>query len=130
VVAPVSFYLPGYMRHVRERASLCVFWPALAVLVLSMALVVLAANVQTFLVVWELMSLSSFLLVATDHVQKATRNAALIYLGATRVGTALLAGGFLWAHALTGSWSFADWHIEGMRALGPGLLTLAGLGVK
>ncbi|MGO8672440.1 MAG: proton-conducting transporter membrane subunit [Capsulimonadaceae bacterium] len=95
-----------------------------------MALVVLAANVQTFFVAWELMSLSSFLLVATDHQPLETRQAALVYLGSMRIGTAFLAGGFLWAHALTRSWSFADWHLAGMAALGPGLLILAGLGVK
>jgi formate hydrogenlyase subunit 3/multisubunit Na+/H+ antiporter MnhD subunit len=130
VGVPVALYLPGYMDHLRERVDMRVFWSALAVLFLSMAGVVLAANVQTFLVLWELMSLSSFLLVASDHRNSHTRHAAFVYLGATRVGTAFLAGGFLWAHALTGSWAFHDWHLSGLNALGPGLLLLIGLGVK
>src|SRR4029078_11304181 len=67
---------------------------------------------------------------ATNHRESSTRQAALLYLGATRVGTAFLAGGFLWAHALTGSWAFQDWHLEGVQALGPCLLLLIGLGVK
>ena len=87
-------------------------------------------GIFSFLIAWELMSLSSFLLVGLDHKEADNRSAALIYLGATRVGTAFLAAGFLWAHALTASWAFRDWHIEGMRALGPGLLILVGLGVK
>jgi hydrogenase-4 component B len=106
------------------------FWTAYSVLLASMSLVVLSSNVQTFLVFWEIMSLSSFLLVATDHEPRKTRQAALIYLSATRLATGLLAGGFLWAHAITGTWTFAEWHLAGLRALGPGLLVLAGLGVK
>lgn len=130
VSGPAALYLPAYMDHLKDRADMRVFWTALPLLLLSMASVVLAANVQTFLIAWELMSLSSFVLVATDHREASTRQAALIYLGATRAGTAFLAGGFLWAHALTGSWAFEDWHLAGLRALGPGLLLLVGLGVK
>jgi hydrogenase-4 component B len=130
VSGPVAFYLPAYMEHQKDRTDMRLFWAALPLLLLSMALVVLAANAQTFLIAWELMSLSSFVLVATDHRESSSRQAALLYLSATRVGTAFLAGGFLWAHALTGSWTFQDWHLEGLRALGPGLLLLIGLGVK
>ncbi len=127
---PAAFYLHDYMEHMKTRTDMRVFWTALPLLLLSMALVVLAANALTFLIAWEVMSLSSFLLVATDHRNASTRQAALVYLGATRVGTAFLAGGFLWAHALTGSWVFQNWHLAGVRALGPGLLLLTGLGVK
>ncbi len=84
----------------------------------------------TFLVAWERMSLSSCVLVATEHRAAATRQAALISLGATRVGTAGLAGAFLWAHALTSScsWALTDWHLVGLPAAGPGLLLLGGSG--
>jgi hydrogenase-4 component B len=130
VSGPIAFYLPAYMDHLKDRTDMRVFWTGLPLLLFSMTLVVLAANVLTFLVGWELMSLSSFLLVVTDHRESATRQAGLIYLGATRVGTAFLAGGFLWGHALTGNWAFQSWHLEGLRALGPGLLLLVGLGIK
>ena len=127
---PLALYIPAYMEHLRQRVDMRLFRGALSVLLLSMALVVLAANVQTFLVAWEGMSLSSFLLVATDHRRRSTRSAALIYLGATRVGTAFLAGGFLWAHSFTHTWVFSEWGLRGALALGPGLLILLGLGVK
>jgi len=130
VSGPLAFYLPAYMDHLKDRVDMRIFWAALPLLLFSMALVILAANVQTFLIAWELMSLSSFVLVATDHRESSARQAALIYLGATRIGTGFLAGGFLWVHALTGSWVFQDWHLAGVRALGPGLLLLIGLGVK
>jgi hydrogenase-4 component B len=125
-----SPYMRGYMAHMAARVDMRLFWIAYSWLMMSMAMVVLAANVQTFLVAWEVMSISSFLLVATDSEPQRTRRAALIYLAATRIGTALLAGGFLWAHAITGSWTFAEWHLAGVTALGPGLLVLFGLGIK
>ncbi|MHB9022689.1 MAG: proton-conducting transporter transmembrane domain-containing protein [Armatimonadota bacterium] len=115
------------MRH---RVSLGLIWSALALLLASMAGVVLAANVLTFLVAWEVMALSSFALVAADHEQRSVRRAAIVYLGATRIGTALLMCGFLWVHHLTGSWVFADWHLSGMTALGPALLLFIGLATK
>ncbi|MDR3710226.1 MAG: proton-conducting transporter membrane subunit [Capsulimonadaceae bacterium] len=126
----ISPYLRGYCAHLADRADMRIFWTALPALILSMALVVLSANALTFLVAWEVMSLTSAILIATDHEPKATRGATLIYLGATRIATAFLVGGFLWAHALTGTWTFADWHISGIAALGPGLLVLVGLGIK
>lgn len=125
-----SPYIRGYMAHMSARVDMRLFWIAYSWLMMSMAAVTVAANVQTFLISWEVMSLSSFLLVATDSEPRQTRSAALIYLAATRIGTALLAGGFLWTHAITGSWEFAGWHLSGLAALGPGLLIVAGLGVK
>ena len=127
---PAAVYAHGYLEHYSKQADLRIFWGATPLLLGSMAGVVLAGNAIEFLVFWELMSLSSFLLVGVEHRKAGVRQAALIYLGATRAGTAFLAGGFLWAHALCGSWSFADWHIHGVAALGPGLLILTGLGVK
>jgi hydrogenase-4 component B len=121
-------YLHAYMAHVKSDRRW--FWVCLPWLLASMAAVVLAANAQTFLAAWEVMSLTSFVLVLTTHGRAATRRAALIYLGATRAGSACLAGGLLWAYALTGSWTFADWHLHGAPALGPGLLILVGVGVK
>ncbi|MBI5834109.1 MAG: hydrogenase 4 subunit B [Armatimonadetes bacterium] len=130
VAAGTAPYQPGYLRHLTRHAETRAYWPSLGLLLVSMVGVVLAANAPTFLVAWEVMSLSSFALVATDGRTPAVRSAALVYLGATRVGTAALMGGFLWAHAQSGSWTFSDWHLSGAAALGPGLLVLLGLGVK
>lgn len=123
-----ALFAPGYLHHLRERVALGFVWAMLALLLISMAGVVLAANAITFLVAWEVMALSSFALVAADHERHAIRRAALIYLGATRVGTAFLMAGFLWVHHLTGSWTFADWHLAG--ALLPALLIFIGLATK
>ncbi|MEI6503499.1 MAG: proton-conducting transporter membrane subunit, partial [Armatimonadota bacterium] len=130
IALPVAAFSPGYFEHLRGRVSVGFVWSALALLLAAMAGVVLSGNALVFLVTWELMALSSYVLVAADHEQRAIRQAAFTYLGATRIGTAALMAGFLWVHQLTGSWTFADWHVPAAAALGPALLILIGLAVK
>jgi len=127
---PVALFSPGYLRHMRQRISLGFVWAALALLLATMVGVILAANAIVFLVAWEVMAASSFALVIADHEQRDIRRAAFIYLGATRTGSAFLMAGFLWAHQLTGSWSFSEWSLSGVSALGPALLIFVGLATK
>lgn len=126
----VSLFSPGYLKHLSDRLNSSLYWFCVFTFVISMALVVLAANAMTFLIFWETMSLSSAALVAADHNNAGARKSALIYLGATRIATALLAGGFLLAHALSGSWSFADWRLGAATSVVPSVLILAGLSIK
>jgi hydrogenase-4 component B len=127
---PVALFSPGYLHHLRHRVSLGFVWAALALLMASMVGVVLAANALVFLVAWEIMALSSFILVIADHEQRDIRRSAFIYLGATRTGTAFLMAGFIWAHHITGSWVFSEWGLSGPAALGPALLIFIGLATK
>ncbi|MBX9695196.1 MAG: hypothetical protein K2Z81_22610, partial [Cyanobacteria bacterium] len=92
--------------------------------------VFLCTDAVSFIVFWELMSLSAVALILTDHRPRKVRSAALIYLGATRVSTTLLLICFLWLHALTNSWSFADWHGIGEPAAIPLLIAFVGLCIK
>ena len=126
----VSIYAPGYLQHLRGRARPGFVWSGLTLLFASMAGVVTAGNAIVFVAFWELMALSSFLLVATEHERQAVRRAAYIYLGATRIGSAFLVAGFLWAHALTGSWDFQAWILHGPNAAGPAALILVGFLTK
>jgi hydrogenase-4 component B len=127
---PVSLFAPGYLAPHSNKLSVGHIWAGMALLFLSMVGVVLAANAIAFLIAWEVMAFSSFALVASDHQQRSIRRVALVYLGATRVGTAFLMGGFLWVYTITGSWNFTDWYLSGHTALGPALLILVGLATK
>jgi hydrogenase-4 component B len=126
----VSVYLPGYLLHLRGRAQPGLVWAGLAVLFASMGGVVTAGNAIVFFAFWELMAVSSFLLVATEHERHTVRRAAFIYLGATRLGSAFLVAGFFWMFAVTGSWEFSHWVVQGERASGPAALVLVGLLTK
>jgi len=64
---PAAIYGAGYTEAYEDgRASLRMLGAMLNLFLLSMSLVTLAANVLTFVVMWEAMSLSSYFLVMTE----------------------------------------------------------------
>jgi hydrogenase-4 component B len=97
-------------------------------------LVFAAGDAITFLWAWELMTLSTAALVATEHERRETRRAAMLYLVMSHVATGCLFAGFLVLAAMSGSVSFAT-VLSGGVVSGPlrhGLfaLFLLGFGVK
>ncbi|MGA2480685.1 MAG: proton-conducting transporter membrane subunit, partial [Spirochaetia bacterium] len=70
-------------------------WFFYSMLVASMALVMMARNAVLFLFAWEIMSLSSWLLVTWEHEKEGVRQAGITYLVATQIGTAFLLVMFL-----------------------------------
>src|SRR5678816_1514153 len=72
----------------------------------AVEMVFVADGVITFLFAWELMTLATALLVATDHHVRASRRAAYLYLVMSHVGTGCLVAAFLVLAAQTESSSF------------------------
>ncbi|MCL5045829.1 MAG: hydrogenase 4 subunit B, partial [Actinobacteria bacterium] len=66
-----------------------------------------------FLVVWELMTLVSYLLVAAGSAGDEGRNAGFVYIVMTHVGTAFITLAFLILFGATGSFDFAAWRLAG-----------------
>jgi hydrogenase-4 component B len=132
VTISVSLFSPGYLVHLEKSSNPACYWVQMFFFVASMMGVLLASNALTFLLAWETMAISSVLLVATNLSSHESRSAAFIYLGATRVATALLMAGFLWMYALFHSWDFSAWHFYGYRHLTaiPAVLILIGLCIK
>ncbi len=124
-VIPASIYAIGYVGG--ERRGVLAYLG----FVVAMCVVPLAANVMTFVIAWELMSLASYFLVLHDRQAGASARAAWVYAVMTHAGLACLLAGMLLLAAWTGSVRFADWS-----AAGPGLpagarglaLVLLGLG--
>jgi hydrogenase-4 component B len=92
----------GYLSHLRGKRGLGSHWLFYAVLGASMAMVTLARNGILFLFAWEIMSLSSWLLVTFDHDREDVRQAGVTYLVATQIGTAFLLVMFLAMSAMGG----------------------------
>ena len=65
--------------------------------------VFVADSVIAFLFAWELMTLATAALVATEHQERASRRAAYLYLVMSHVGTGCLVVGFLVLAAKSGS---------------------------
>lgn len=107
---PVSIYAIG------DTASRSGGRTAYLVFVASMAVVPLAANLMTFVIAWELMSLASYLLVvegargaARVQARGAVR-AAWAYAVMTHAGVVCLLAAMLLLTGWTGSAVFADWR--------------------
>jgi hydrogenase-4 component B len=79
--------------------------------VLSMCLVPLAANLMTFAITWELMSITSYFLVLHHRESRSSQYAGWVYAVMTHAGLACLLAGMLLLTAWTGSPRFEDWRV-------------------
>ena len=108
---------------------------AFAVLVAAIAVVVAAGSVIVFLGAWEVMAISSYVLIITHHEDGDVRRSGLIYLVATHAATLAL-------FAMFATWQSgaADWSFAALAAASPTLgagattavlgLALVGFGFK
>lgn len=123
VTSAVGLYGPAYVRSFEQgRDSLVVLGGFTGLFLTGMLLVVLADDAFLFLVAWELMSLSSYFLVAFQHENAANRRAAFLYLLMAHIGGLTILLGFGVLAAFGGGFDFAA-----MRAatLSPGWASLA-----
>jgi hydrogenase-4 component B len=98
---------PGHHQpHADASARTGLAWCWFNLLIASMAAVVTARNGLFFLLAWELMSLSSFFLVAHESEKETVRKAAWTYLVATHLGVACLLAMFVLMGTATGSLDF------------------------
>ncbi|MEX1298715.1 MAG: proton-conducting transporter membrane subunit [Desulfotignum sp.] len=81
-----------------------------SLLAVSMAMVVTAANIITFMLSWEIMSLSSFFLVIHNYRQKENQYAGYLYFVFSHVGAMFIFAGFGLIYKHTGSFGFTDVH--------------------
>jgi hydrogenase-4 component B len=113
VISVMSFigtvYAIGYMRpYCGTGNTMTSHFLFLTVLIVSMLAVTVVQNVVAFLVAWEIMSLSSFFLVAFENEREEVYQASINYLIAMHVGVLFLIGGFLVAAHESGSLDFAS----------------------
>jgi formate hydrogenlyase subunit 3/multisubunit Na+/H+ antiporter MnhD subunit len=129
-----ALYGAEYMKGGIKRLRPGLHWSWYNLLMLSMALVITAANGLLFLFAWECMSLTSFFLVISEHERAETMQAGWTYLLATHLGGAFLFAFFLSASTLSGSLEFSSFQVLGQLS-GPVasalfLLLLVGFGSK
>lgn len=92
----------------------------------ALALAMCAANTILFLAAWEIVAVSSFFLIATEHEQAESRSAAWIYVAASHVATLALFAIITLLHASTRTWAFVPLPAgAGSLAEGRALLWLA-----
>lgn len=127
-----SIYGAGYMLGLAGGRR--VAWTAAAfnALLASVALVFLARDGVLFLLSWEAMTLSAFLLVAFDHQEAEVRKGALWFLVINHFGVACLFGYFALLGSASGSFRLPASPTAFAPPLQVALLALAfvGFGTK
>jgi formate hydrogenlyase subunit 3/multisubunit Na+/H+ antiporter MnhD subunit len=116
VGAAAAPYGVAYLSRERGRLGVWFGHATLAVLIIALALVVMARAVAPFLAAWEVMAITSYLLIVTEHDRKEVRGAGLLYLVITHAGTLALFVMFaLWSR------SSDDWTFTALAAAAPHL---------
>lgn len=102
-----AIYGIGYLKEYENpKQKLSLHWSLFAIFHLSMVWVCLLQNAFAFLVAWEIMSLSSMMLVIFDGHKGKTIKAGLNYLVQMHISVVFLTIGFIWVYMETGSFSF------------------------
>lgn len=128
-----AFYGLGYMQPYRhQRANLSMHWILFLLFQSSMLWVCMVQNGLAFLVVWELMSLSSFLLIIFEHQNKTTLRAGINYLVQMHIGVLFISAAFIWVYFSEGSFEFTaiEKFFSSHSNLWVFLLFFVGFGIK
>ena len=109
LISPLAaVYSVGYFHGSENTLRTATAFFCTNLLIASMALVTLADTVLAFALVWEVMSLSSFVLVMYAYEKEMTRTAGYLYFLFAQAGALLIFAAFGVAFAHTGSLAFAD----------------------
>jgi len=134
VVFAVAVFGPGYVREFQHgRHSLAALGVFTGLFVAGMQLVVIADDAFMFMVAWELMSLSSYFLVAFQHENAPNRRAAFLYLLMAHVGGLAILLGYGVLAAFGGGFGFDVLRAAELPPLWAGVafaLAFFGFGMK
>lgn len=101
------FYGSGYLKaHSNPAQKLNLHWTLYILFHLAMVWVCMLQNGFAFLLAWEIMSLTSMLLVIFDSHNPTTIKAGINYLVQMHISVVLLTIGFIWVYSSTGSFDF------------------------
>lgn len=102
-----AIYGIGYLKsHSETRNKTLFHWILFILFHVSMVWVCMLKNAFVFLIAWEIMSLTSTLLVIFDHHNPKTIKAGINYFVQMHISVVLLTIGFIWVYSQTGSFDF------------------------
>ncbi len=130
--AGISIFASGYFR-VGEGTPPGLICLQYQLFLAAMAMVLLADDAYAFMVSWEMMALSSFFLVTTNHRIPEIQRAGYLYLLIAHIGAIAILLCFGVLQANTGDYTFANMraqHLSPFWASCAFLLALFGFGAK
>ena len=129
-----SIYSMSYTEEYTKKGySIGRFGFLYNIFLMSMILVVAAQNALLFLILWEIMAISSYFLVTYEHKETSVQSVGFVYLLIAHVGAVALALMFLVLAGGSGSMDFASFHAAAYSpfiASAIFLLALFGFGSK
>lgn len=124
VGAPVALYSMGYLAAFASHRDLRLFGAMLNGLLLTMIVIVVAADAVLFLMAWQMMAWLSYLLVNYEHENPRVTRAGYRMLVVSELGTVGIMAAFLLLFAQTGRLDFAALR-QGAASLPPALRDVA-----
>ncbi len=116
VYLPVSIFSATYLKKYLAHHSLRYFGILYHILFASIVLVLIAEDVISFLVAWELMTIASYLLVNYEFERAESSRAGYVMLAMSEAGTVAVAIAFILAAGTAGGLGF-----PALRAAAPAL---------
>ena len=107
VAGCVAVYAGEYTEHLHGGSRRNLLAAGMNFFILSMVLVVASADSFSFLIFWELMAASSFLLVMYEYTEPETRRAGIFYFVMTQLSTLFVLLGIIALFVATGSFDFS-----------------------
>jgi len=131
-----AWYGFHYMKKYKDQsANLTMHAVALMMAYTALIDICIVQNGFAMLVIWEIMAISSFIIVIFEHQKKETLKAGIYYLVQSHVGILFLTLGFLWVKVKTGSFDFEAISIftasqPALTGIGLFLCFFIGFGIK
>lgn len=107
IAVPVALYSEAYFAHSIAAPRTAAVGAAFNTMLGGIEIVFVADGVIPFLCGWEVMTLATAALVATEHESGASRRTAYLFLVMSHVGTGCLIAGFLVLASAAASLSFS-----------------------
>jgi len=126
-VAVYSIQYVEYSEYNRRKNLTVAF---MNIFILSMLLVVASFSMFSFLFFWEIMALSSFLLVMTEFEKPETQKAGIYYFVMTHLSTLFLIFAFLFIYTQTGTFNITAIHTDPMITSVAFVFLFLGFGTK
>jgi len=135
VAIPIFIYTFGYIKEYKGKYSRVYNVCLTLIFTLSMVLVMLSKDSITFIVFWEIMSVSSFFLVIYEHKNEINIHNGIMYLIMTHISGFFLMTMFAFIYKYTGYLNFDEimahsYLLVGTKARLVFVLAVLGFGAK
>jgi len=102
-----AFYGLHYMKAYREqKTNLSLHWISLILVQASLIGICVLQNFFVFLIAWEIMALSSFILIIFEYQKRETLNAGINFLIQSHICILFLTLGFIWVSMKMNAYDF------------------------